>query len=77
MTTIEEKKSINQAVMARYGALSEEVNTLRTLYANERALEECLTVLKHHHSTMPGVKSLINSIESIQALYIANIESRR
>jgi acyl-[acyl carrier protein]--UDP-N-acetylglucosamine O-acyltransferase len=70
MTTIEEKKSINQAVMARYGALSEEVNTLRTLYANERALEECLTVLKHHHSTMPGVKSLINSIESIQALYI-------
>ena len=77
MTTIEEKKSINQAVIARYGALSEEVNTLRKLYANERALEECLTVLKHHHSTMPGVKSLINSIESIQALYIANIESRR
>ena len=77
MTTIEEKKSINKAVMARYGALSEEVNTLRKLYANERALEECLTVLKHHHSTMPGVKSLINSIESIQALYIANIESKR
>ena len=77
MITTAEKMSINQAVMKQYGALSEEANTLRKLYANERALEECLTVLKHHHSTMPGIKSLISSIESIQALYIANIESRR
>lgn len=77
MTTIEDKMSINQAVMKQYGALSKEITTLRKLYATEKALEKCLQVLKDKHSTKPGIKYLISDVELIRALYLPSMQSRR
>ena len=63
------RKSINKAVMERYGSLSPESYELHTLYMADKTLTYCINALKtKQYVSACGVKALIEVLEDMRAV---------
>ena len=62
-------KSINKAVMERYGSLSPEASELHTLYMADKTLTYCINALKtKQYVSANGVKALIEVLEDLRSV---------